>query len=164
MSKLNLSSVGMLSWKSRLPDDVSSVVFDSDLSSDEDDFVKFAGEIEGVKIRFLKNSILGNTDLLLRMDRMRRIRLLSWIVSKTWPDVNIVLDLMSDDDSSDDDSSGDGGGRSKIAPLFKSDFEALSIVVKRRMVHGLKQSSNVDAVFGAIESFSSSEVQSVGGV
>jgi hypothetical protein len=160
--ELDLSSRHVKEWRGRLAPNVMSAIVD-DATPDGDVLVGgMVAELQSAAPRRVLSVFDRHADAIAGMGRARRVRLMAWMVNRFWPDTNIARDLMREGEGEGEGQGGDG--RSKIAPLFRVEYEALMAIVKPYVVNNTQSHETVGALHAGIMDFSRSSETSMSGM
>jgi len=155
---LDLSAAHVRGWHAFLPRDFKAAFGDEIPSGDDDALRDLSAQMGAVATRGYPEVLWRNADLVARMGRPRRVRLLAWITQICWPESDKVLSRLTDvrlDEGEEGSGSlgGAGDGRAKVAPLFLSDLEALAGRVIERGARAVADRGAVRAVEAGIRDF-----------
>ena len=171
MQYLDLSSTHVKAWQALLTGDLKAAIpNDADPAADAAS-AALAEDLRIAAPRRMADLIGQHADLVVGFGRARRIRLLSWMVNRGWPDTQVARDLMDGDSDSDEGSQSSGGaaggsasGRARIAPIFREDYNALAAVMKSQIVRGARERGTIEALHAGIKEFAQSPDFPTGGM
>lgn len=123
---IDLRDAYIKEWLSLLPEDVKSSLPD-DLESEPDGMQAFCMELESSSQMDYPKVILKNSEIIEKMGRTRRIRLLSWVSGKVYPYNVKVFKAITESDEDDGESA------SSIKILFLEDIKAINDAIADRL-------------------------------
>lgn len=156
--ELDLSASHIRGWWGMLPRDFKAA-FGEDVPTGQDDSLRdLAQQMVASSTRGYPDVLWRNADLVAAMGRPRRIRMIAWIVGMCWPESEKVLSVLTaagtgDAGDAGEAGSGSTGGRGKIAPLFRSDLEALAGPIINRGARAVADRGAVRSVESGIRDF-----------
>jgi hypothetical protein len=159
---LDLSSDHISKWRKLLPPNVLAVVGDDATPEGDVLLGGVIAEMEAAAPRRVLSVFDRHADAIVAMGRARRMRLMAWMDNRFMPDTNLARDLMRD--FAEDDGDEGGGGRAKIAPLFRAEYEALLAVVRPYIVQNAQSHETVGALHAGIVEFSRSSEMTASGM
>lgn len=150
MHRADLKSDRISAWRSLLPEDIRThVPLEMGTATDES-LDALADDLAAVSARRIPEVILRHSATLAEAGRPRRIRVLAWAIPRVWPNGAELTRVLTE---SGDAEGGEDGGRSKVAPLFRSDIEAIAGVAMARIIRAAAHRGTVDAVAGGVREF-----------
>ncbi len=152
MPPLDLTDAHVREWWSLLPRDLKSAFGDEVPLGREDEYRGFSDQMRAATKRSYAEVIWKHADLVASMGRPRRVRLLAWVVQRSFPEADRVVSLLTDVREGDGEASG-GDGRGKVAPLFLSDLESLAGRVIDRGARAVADRGTVRAVESGLRDF-----------
>ena len=133
MQRLDLSAATVMAWRNLLPRDVRwAVPADADPAQDAI-AESLMDELSTVSPRRCFEVMCRRADDVVAIGAARRQRIMCWAIHRGWEHCHIIAQSFVD---AGDDDKGESG-RSKIAPLFKREFDALAGTGAARCVHGV---------------------------
>lgn len=162
MAKLDLRVETTSAWRKQLPSDLLPFIPD-DSSGDNEELIALQNDLSGAGARHIPEIIRKYEDLLSRAGRSCRIRILSWAINRSWPDVAMVINRISKDDEAGGEAGG-GDGRSKVAPFFKADLEAMGLPAAAYLVRAAAARATVNAIGEGLMDFEQNFDLRTGGV
>jgi hypothetical protein len=162
MQRLDLGSEKIAAWCSKLPDDLQVVIRDDGPELPDSAFEALVQDLATAGSRRIPEVLATHGELVARCGRARRVRMLAWAVNRAWPDSADIVKEITDAEAGE--GGGEDGGRSKIAPFFRADMEALDTIAMSRVVRAMAGAGNVDAVAAGIREFEMSIDMQRGGM
>lgn len=147
---LVLSAEHVRAWYALLPPDLKEAISDDADTSADTLAAAVAREMNLGEIRTWSDIVVRHADEIVHLGQARRVRLLCWVAQSSWPQPSAVNAIAG---RIEDDEEGKGGGRSKVAPLFRADIEALAGVVTMRQARALMGVDTVKAVDAGTKDF-----------
>lgn len=148
MKQLDLSRNGIAAWRAMLPDDLKAVVPDDQGKASDEALASLFADLSMAGHKRFAEVIFQHGEVLAAAGRSVRTRVLSWMISRSWPDAASVVNLLIDEGEE-----GESGGRKKVAPFFRADMEALGIVSTSRVVRAAADLRTIEAVAGGVKDF-----------
>jgi len=131
------------------PDFHPSVPLDIDPAKDEECVVLVEELACAAPKRFCEVLRL-RADSVAAMGSTRRMRVIVWMVHRGWEDGHVILRDLIDDG---EEGRGGDGGRSKIAPLFRRDLDALAGCGMLRVVRGVAQYNSAAIILRGVGAY-----------
>ncbi len=150
--ELDLSASHVRGWWGMLPRDFKAVFGDEVPGGQDEALRDLAQQMAAATTRGYPDVLWRNADLVVAMGRPRRVRLLAWIVGMCWPESDKVLGALTSAEAGEGESGG-AAGRAKVAPLFRSDLEALVGPIINRGARAVADRGAVRSVEGGIRDF-----------
>lgn len=147
---LVLSAEHVRAWYSLLPPDLKGTIADDADASADPLAAAVAREMNLGELRTWPDIVLRHADEIAHLGQSRRVRLLSWVAQSSWPQPSAVNGIAG---RLEEEESQGGQGRSKVAPLFRADIEALAGVVTARQARALMGVETVKAVDAGTKDF-----------
>lgn len=160
MTELDLSIKGMAAWRATLPEDLKAVVPDEAGKASQESLEALFHDLASSGHRRYAEVMHQHGDILAAAGRTVRVRLLSWVVNRSWPNAASVINALTEE--GDDESD---GGRRKVAPFFRADMEAMRMIATSRIVRAAADLRTIEAVAGGIRDFEVNyDMQRTGGM
>jgi len=148
MQRSDLSAEKISAWREKLPSDIKDLIPLDLGSASTDSLDALADDLASASMRRIPEVLLKHAGTLADAGRARRTRVLAYAIPRVWGHAAALTKMLTDEDS----SSGDVG-RSKLAPLFRADLEAMSDAAMERLVRAMSHRRTVDSVAGGIREF-----------
>ena len=152
MNKNRFSAGAVAAWHSCLPHDFQQVIEHGreddpwDLTKQLDDFET---EILGVSAFEMPGIVPRYVEMFKGMTPAQRIRFVAWVASQTWPNPDVLKELVDEDE-------GTGGGkRGELGTLFAKDILSFADVVAARLTQAAASRENVSISNLALEAVKS---------
>ncbi len=140
---LDLSEKGLKSWFERLPDDIQSSISD-DIPADVEGAGPFAGLIREAEPAQYQELIEGHSELVEKLGRVGRVRLLSFICDRVFPfQTKIFHELLGEED----DEEGSKGIRIMLIEDLKAFNEAIAARVYKSNMDNVALRALQEAAF-----------------
>ncbi len=164
MASLDLSSVHIAAWRSRMPTDARTAIRDDARPESDAATTAIVEDFMTTQPRRVQE-VFDRHDALLsspEFGQARRVRLMSFLMNRAWPDTEFARTLMRDglriereDGEGEGGLAGSGDGRPKVRfpVMFLEDFRSLANVVRPRMVRSVRTADTVEALANGLKDF-----------